>query len=306
MFHPRVDRGHAQAGRGSALASGSARPQGRGVPEGPEIRRAADRIEAVVGGRRAERVFFAFRHLAPFADELRGRTVSAVETRGKAMLTWFDDALAVYSHNQLYGRWIVRKKPGLPKTRRQLRFAIHTEAGAALLFSASEIAVLDREGIRAHPFLAKLGPDPLRASTTARTLRTRLTSPPFRRRRLAGLLLDQSFAAGLGNYLRSEILFDAGVHPAARPIDLSDEAVAALARSIDRIVRRAYRTGGITTDAKRATALKRAGQPRRSYRHYVFARAGRPCRACGDAVARLELAGRRVFLCPTCQPTPPR
>jgi formamidopyrimidine-DNA glycosylase len=37
-----------------------------------------------------------------------------------------------------------------------------------------------------------------------------LLSRPFRGRSLASLLLDQSFLAGLGNYLRSEIRFCAG------------------------------------------------------------------------------------------------
>ncbi|MCC6706705.1 MAG: hypothetical protein IT492_03995 [Gammaproteobacteria bacterium] len=44
--------------------------------------------------------------------------------------------------------------------------------------------------------------------------------PAFRRRSVAALYLDQGFLAGIGNYLRSEILFFAGVSPQARPMDL--------------------------------------------------------------------------------------
>lgn len=272
------------------------------MPEGPEIRRAADRVEAVIGGRRAEDVFFAFPRLAPFAERLRGCEVTSVETRGKAMLTFFDRELAVYSHNQLYGRWFVRKTGGYPRTRRQLRFAVHTAAGSALLYSASEIHVLDRAGLFEHPFLAKLGPDPLHAATTAKTIRQRLTAPECRRRNLGALMLDQSFVAGLGNYLRSEILFVAGVHPARRPSDLSPDELARLARTINQVTRRAYRTGGVTCSSDVATPLKKAGQPRRRYRHYVFARGGLPCRTCGDPITKLAMAGRRVYVCSTCQP----
>lgn len=290
---------------GPSVGGGSpprrAGPTDRRVPEGPEIRRAADRVAAVVGDQVADEVFFAFPHLSHHADDLEGRRVTRVETRGKAMLTWFDDELAVYSHNQLYGRWFVRKRPGLPKTNRSLRFAVHTAAGSALLYSASEIAVLDRAAIREHPFLAKLGPDPLDRTITAKRIRRQLRADRFRRRKLAGLYLDQACLAGIGNYLRSEILFEARVHPAARPMDLSDEQLARLARATNRIVRRAYRTGGVTTDAKRAAALKATGLPRRAYRHFVFARAGRPCRVCGEAIDRLIAAGRRIYLCPRCQ-----
>jgi len=272
------------------------------VPEGPEIRRAADRVEAVVGGQRAREVFFAFERLAGRAAELTGRTVTRVETRGKAMLTWFDDDLAVYSHNQLYGQWMTRKKPGLPRTGRQLRFAIHTDAGSALLYSASEIAVLDRDSLGDHPYLAKLGIDPLHPRATPARIAKHLASDAFRRRQLAGLLLDQSCLAGMGNYLRSEALYVAGVHPRARPADLDDEALRELARAVRRVVRRAYRTGGITTDAATVAAGERAGQRRRAYRHWVFARAGRPCRRCGEAIEREVLAGRRLYRCPGCQP----
>ncbi|MEM9189653.1 MAG: endonuclease VIII [Myxococcota bacterium] len=271
------------------------------MPEGPEIRRAADRIEKVVRGHRATEVFFAFERLRPYAAELHGRTITRIETRGKAMLSWFDDELAVYSHNQLYGRWFVRKR-GLPKTGRQLRFAMHTENGSALLYSASDISVHAREDLAEHPFLSKLGPDPLVKSTTARRIRSRLRSATFRRRRLAGLLLDQSFLSGLGNYLRSEILFDARLHPNWRPLDLDEDEVGRLARSINRITRRAYRTGGITNDAARVRTLKAAGRTRREYRHYVFARAQLPCRVCGERVEKEELGGRRIYFCPNCQP----
>lgn len=35
-------------------------------------------------------------------------------------------------------------------------------------------------------------------------------------------------------------------------------------------------------------------------------RASAPCRLCGTRVERLELAGRRIYVCRVCQPAPPR
>ncbi len=270
------------------------------MPEGPEIRRAADRIEKVIGGQRANEVFFAFNHLAPYADELQGRTVTKVETRGKALLTWFDNDVAVYSHNQLYGRWYVRKS-GEPKTNRQLRFAVYTDAGRALLYSASDIAVLGLRDLDQHEYLRKLGPDPLLSSTSASVIRRRLRDDRFRRRSLGALLLDQSFLAGLGNYLRSEILFVSGLRPEWRPMDLDDDEVSRLARSVNLVIRRSYKTGGVTNDAKRVRSLKAQGQKRREYRHYVFAREGAACRECGEAIEKIEIGGRRLYYCPDCQ-----
>jgi endonuclease-8 len=115
-------------------------------------------------------------------------------------------------------------------------------------------------------------------------------------------LLDQHFLAGVGNYLRSEILFVAGLHPALRPLDCDDEQLIALADAAVGLARRAYRHNGVTNDLQLARALKVEGQSRSRYRHWVFARGGRPCRQCGTAVLDTVVAGRRLNLCPICQP----
>ena len=60
------------------------------MPEGPEIRRAADRVEGVLAGRVARQVRFQLPRLWHAATDLEGRTVTRVQTWGKAMLTWFD------------------------------------------------------------------------------------------------------------------------------------------------------------------------------------------------------------------------
>ncbi len=129
------------------------------MPEGPEIRLAADRLARVLLKQKATRVRFAFGHLHPFENVLTGRTVTAIETRGKAMLTFFDDEWVIYSHNQLYGRWYIADAGKRPDVTRQLRLTIETQQKAALLYSASDIDVLQKSELKSHPFLAKIGPD---------------------------------------------------------------------------------------------------------------------------------------------------
>lgn len=271
------------------------------MPEGPEIHRQADRLRDVLEGRVAEEVFFEFEHLRRWIPRLSGRRIEHVQAQGKAMLVRFEDGPVVYSHNQLYGRWFVRRAGNLPNTRRSLRFAVHTEAHSALLYSASTIEVLEPGALAEHPFLGKLGPDPLDPALEWRTMHARLEDPAWRRRQIAALLLDQGFCAGLGNYLRSEIAFAARVHPRRRPMDLDGRARGRLARAIVDITRRAYETGGITRPPKEAARLKKAGLRRREYRHWVFGLAGRPCPRCATKIDKVELAGRRIYLCAACQ-----
>ncbi len=272
------------------------------MPEGPEIRRAADRIAEAVSGKVAVEVSFGQPALRRHGKTLSGQRISGVETRGKAILTHFDNGYSIYSHNQLYGVWRIVNRGTVPQTRRSLRLAIHTEDKSALLFSASDISVWPTDELPLHPFLARIGPDLLSEEVSARDIRERLELINFRRRSFAALYLDQQFIAGIGNYLRSEMLWDAGIHPWARPADLPRSALTRLARSTHKLMHRAYETGGITNDAARVKRMKKAGEKRRDYRFSVFDRQSRPCYRCETPIVRTEVSSRRLYWCPGCQP----
>jgi endonuclease-8 len=274
--------------------------QGETMPEGPEIRLAADKVEKALKGQALTEVYFAFEHLQHFAKQFTGATVTGLETRGKALLTHTDQGLTIYSHNQLYGRWMVRKSGELPNTSRQLRLALHNTTHSAYLFSASDIEVLETANLLLHPFLARIGPDILGAG--ADDIKTQIHDPRFARRRLGHLLLDQAFLAGMGNYLRSEALFVAGLDPLKRPVDCSDEELDSLAETVCKLARQSYRHGGITNDLTLARQLKSEGVPRREFRHWVFSREGKACHRCGDPVRKISVATRRLYYCGHCQP----
>ncbi|MEO0430189.1 MAG: endonuclease VIII [Cyanobacteria bacterium J06656_5] len=272
------------------------------MPEGPEIRKSADKIEQAVKAKVTSEVFFAFEHLKPYECELLGQTVRQVETRGKALLIHFDNDLSIYSHNQLYGVWMVRKAHSYPTTKRQLRLAIHNSKKSALLYSASDIEVLTPEQIPIHPFLSKLGPDVLSPNLRPVHVLELLTAKQHQRRQFTTLYLDQHFLAGIGNYLRSEILYVARIHPRLRPVDCSDAQLEALAEASIAIPYQSYRYSGITNDLDLANQLKAQGQKRSQYRHWVFSRANYPCRVCETPIVKDFASSRRFYYCPVCQP----
>lgn len=271
------------------------------MPEGPEIRRAADRIAKVLVGQVVEEARFGLQRLKRFDDEISGMRVLRVDTRGKALLIRFEQGLTLYAHNQLYGRWYLNKRGTFPKTGRSLRVALHTETDSALLYSASDIAVLLPQEELEHPFLSRIGPDVLDPGLTWREIARRLNDSPFKNRSLASLYLDQRFIAGIGNYLRSEILFAAGANPASKPRLLSQKGRNELARQTLAISLRSYQSGGITLPPKKVTQLKALGLSRREYRFAVFDRAGDPCLSCGTTIERSEAGSRRIYRCPVCQ-----
>jgi endonuclease-8 len=271
------------------------------MPEGPEIRRAADKIAAAIVDRPLQEVWFAFEHLKSYAPGLTQQRIVAVDTHGKAMLIRFDNGLTIYTHNQLYGIWMIRSVYDFPQTTRQLRLAIHSDRKSALLYSASDIEILDADTVLAHPFLQRIGPDILDPGLTVGTVKTRLLDNRFRRRNLLNLLLDQRFLAGVGNYLRSEILFVAKIPPTYRPNHCSPEQLQQLAQAAIDIPKQSYQTGGITNDLAIVAEMKAKGAKRWQYRHWVFSREGQPCYRCQTTVLKDVANGRRYYYCPFCQ-----
>lgn len=209
----------------------------------------------------------------------------------------------MYSHNQLYGLWRVIPRGKLVATNRALRIALHTANHSALLYSATDISFWDTIEIEQHPFLQRLGPDLLAADTQDDTVLALLERPKFRNRQLASLYLDQGFIAGNGNYLRSEILFFAGVNPLLKPRDMTTQARKKLAKNTISISQRSYRTGGITLPASMTPKdTKSGGRYYERDRFAVFAREGKLCRICRTPIKKSMVTSRRIYWCPKCQP----
>ena len=275
------------------------------MPEGPEIRRVADALEKQVAGRIIDDIRFGMDSLKHWQDQLIGAKIIRLETYGKAMVMFLDttDAcqLCIYSHNQLYGRWYLCDTGDYPDTKRQLRIAIDCEGKSALLYSASDISVFEQDELNQHPFIKKLGPDVLDKSTTVQQVVERLISTKYKNCQLGRVLTNQSFVAGLGNYLRCEVLFYSGLHASVRGCDLSKKQLHVLASSILKLARQSYQTGGITNDLKRAKKLMKQGISFEDGRFYVFRRQGLPCYSCGTSIEKKSQAGQACFYCPQCQ-----
>ena len=271
------------------------------MPEGPEIRRAADAIAEVLEGQTLQTVRFGQPRLRRWGKKLTGLKVEKVETRGKAMLTHLDNGHSIYSHNQLYGVWRVVAGRTLPQTNRSQRLLLQTENHSAILYSASDISVMPTGELDQHPFLSKLGPDIMASDLDWPRIAGRLNDSTFTGKTLAALYLDQGFLAGVGNYLRSEILHDARLHPLRKPSSLSRGETGRLARSTLGISQRSYRTKGVTLTRQLAGSLEKSGLDWEKRRFYAYGREECPCYHCGHRIVRTEANSRGLYYCPECQ-----
>jgi formamidopyrimidine-DNA glycosylase len=128
-----------------------------------------------------------------------------------------------------------------------------------------------------------LGPDALeidRADFTELLLTGRGT--------IKARLMNQSQIAGLGNVYKDEILFQAGIHPAAQAKDVPAESVSDLWRTMRRVLR---------------TAIDRRVQADQFPDSWLTPhREGEQCPRCRATLERDTISGRASRFCPACQP----
>ncbi|MEY3362037.1 MAG: hypothetical protein RL531_1756 [Actinomycetota bacterium] len=238
---------------------------------------------------------------AEFGGALRGRTVRAVDRRGKYLLLRLDDDAVLVAHLRMSGQLRLVDDPTAERAKHthvvltfadggQLRF-VDPRTFGELFVSASR----SRDGEVVE--LASLGPEPLDPATTPETLGRRLTP---RRTRLKTALLDQRTIAGIGNIYSDEIAFRAGLRHDHRTDTLTEEEVARLHAAMVGVLDAAVRCGGSSlADGQYVDVDGRAGTYQ--HEHAVFARAGTPCPRCGRTIERVRFAGRSTHFCPGCQ-----
>ncbi len=148
--------------------------------------------------------------------------------------------------------------------------------------------------------VAKLGPDPLvgdPAEGEERFVQAVRRKPTP----IALLLMDQSVVAGIGNVYRAEMLFRARLNPHTPGRDIPEELVRELWRDWVRLLAIGVETGQMMTMDDLTPEQYRAAMAHRDDRHWVYHRAGLPCRVCGTEVVLEEIGARKLYWCPRCQ-----
>ena len=269
------------------------------MPEGDSVWRAARRLHAALSGRRVVRSDFRVpRHATA---DLRGALVVETVPRGKHLLTRFDggggpgDRITLHTHLRMDGSWTVlgpgKRLPRRVEPDARVLLAVDDgQTGVGLRLPVVELLPTREE----HRVVGHLGPDLLGPDWDPAEAVRRLRADPDRP--LAAALLDQRNLAGLGNLWVNELCFLRGHSPwtPVREVDLpaaADLAARMLRASISR------------PQAHQVTT----GDPRPGQAHWVYGRAGEPCRRCGTPVAvAAEVPGdperRRTWWCPHCQP----
>lgn len=276
------------------------------MPELPEVEFGRRQLEAVLVGERLTSVAvfddpIVFEGVSPaqVVAALEGATVRAARRRGKHLWLELDRRPWPLFHFGMTGGFATPDGSGLqlhtgPALDAQWppRFAkivLTTARGRALCMTNARR--LGRIRLRRDPLcespIADLGFDPLLEPPDPSDLYARLQA---RRGMLKGLLLDQRFAAGVGNWVADEVLHAARLDPRRKANTLGPAEAERLAEALTSITKKAV---DADADADRYPG------------HWLFHQRWAPAEGlttpAGDSIEFLTLSGRATAWVPALQ-----
>jgi endonuclease VIII len=263
------------------------------MPEGNEIYRYAQRHTELFAGK----TICVEAPNGRFADAalLTGRKLKAVMAHGKHLGYDFGRDRKLHVHLGRFGDFTEGKMP-CPEPKGALRMRWSTRTDWLELRGPMDCSVYTDQQWQALE--DRLGADPLAPHSDpspafAYVLKAKLA--------IAALLMDQTVFAGIGNIYRAELLYRAKQNPFTAGKDTSEKTLKAIWRDAVKLMPAGMVDRRIvTTRAKDRPHPD--GPARREETHYVYRRHGKPCFVCGTTICRVEMVGRTLYWCPTCQP----
>lgn len=276
------------------------------MPEGDTIFRAARTLHRALAGQQVTRFESVYPALTRVDHDapLTGRTTESVTARGKHLLMTFSGGLILHTHMRMHGSWHVYRPgerwraPG-----HAMRVRLDTAAFVAVGFDIPVAEFLTAPELLRHPQLSALGPDLAGPAFDREEVWRRFTAEG--NRPLEEVLLNQRVLAGIGNVLKSEVLFVAALAPSL-PADAVSRA------DFDRLIDASLRLMRMNivdpTLPPAAAGRRTTGSLDPQAKLFVYGRGGRPCRRCGTAILSARTGGdaRMTYWCPVCQGTGPR
>ena len=225
-----------------------------------------------------------------------GRSVTAVERRGKSLIVSLPPAVALL-HLGMSGRILVQPPGRRPLPHTHLRLLL--DGGLELRLVDPRrfgLAVISDDPAVIARRLAGLGPEPWDENwceaLVAAAGRSRVA--------IRNLLLDQRVVAGVGNIYANEALARAGIHPLRPARGIAPARIRTLAGEIRDVLTEAVAAGGTTLeDGGFVDTAGEGGAFAVELR--VYGREGQPCSVCGTPIRRVTASARSAFLCPCCQ-----
>lgn len=272
------------------------------MPELPEVETVRRGLTGLAG-RRIESVDIQLPRLikwpapAEFAASLQGKTITAVDRKGKYLLLRMETGLVLVIHLRMTGRLYLRRVDAAADVYTRVQFFL--DNGSRLVFADTRtlgtLSVMRTSELNRIHGLASMGPEPLSPEFSIDYLQQALKQ---RQAKLKSLLLNQEIIGGLGNIYADESLYFAGIHPGRTGNSLSKAEVERLFAAVNHVIDDALSHHGTSI----RDFLDSSGREGNHQHHLqVYGRKDQPCHRCGTAIQRIEIGGRGTHFCPQCQ-----
>ncbi|MCR5794897.1 MAG: DNA-formamidopyrimidine glycosylase [Solobacterium sp.] len=226
-----------------------------------------------------------------FRSRLIGQGFRDFRRRGKYLLFVMDDCILV-SHLRMEGKYFLYPDGQPPAKHTHVVF--HLEDGRALHYNDTRkfgtMEIIEKDTDLAH--FHDLGPEPLTDEYTGAYVYAYMHS---HERPVKSILLDQNFAAGIGNIYADEILSASRIRPGSSSKRLTHKDCNEIADNTKVILSEAIRAGG-TTIRSYTSSLGVTGR----FQLSCCVHGMDTCRRCGSRVKIKKIGGRSSYYCPFC------
>lgn len=275
------------------------------MPELPEVETVRRGLAPHLEGRRIKSVELRRKDLRipfprGFAKALTGARVDHLERRAKYMLWHLQNGQVVIVHLGMSGKFTIAVKGEAWEASKHDHVVIETDKGTRLIYTDHRrfglMTLVNQSALEAHPYFARMGPEPLGNSFNAAYLSAKLKG---KKTPIKAALLDQRVVAGLGNIYVCEALWRARISPRRLGHSVAGARAGRLVPVIKDILTEAIEAGGSTL---RDFAHTDGELGYFQHRFDVYDREGAPCaRGDGGHIRRLVQSGRSTYFCPACQ-----
>lgn len=166
--------------------------------------------------------------------------VPVVSCKGKFIYIQLENEWAIWNTLGMTGSWSSSQQ-------KHSRAQVHLDDGSSVYFNdIRNFGTLKyvQGKVALQKKLDSIGPDMLSEDVSYKTFIDRMRKKNDRI--VTVNLMDQTIVSGVGNYLKSECLYFAGISPTRSCSTISDAELCNLNDTIKAVIRQSYKTGGAT------------------------------------------------------------
>ena len=221
------------------------------MPEGPEVKRITERMNGYLAGEILTNISFLDLHYRSkqVRDEVNEfmntmpHTIDSVRCKGKFIYWTLDGGKwHIWQTLGMSGTWRKGKKPP------HARLTLHTTKGDFHYKDSRKFGTFkffeDKPDLLMKKLEKDLGPDMLNENVGDGTFITQLRKKDHHN--ICKVIMNQKVICGVGNYIKSEALYKARIHPWKTVGMLTDTQLQLLNQKIKEVIYSAYQSKGAT------------------------------------------------------------